>query len=100
MSAELAKVSESDVAEAHHGADRAGRTWLEVHGEVVSPDQVKPVSRKWPRVGAFVVAIILLLMMIGNQKGHVEDVFLVGTAVLLIAVVVADWLLRKNGLRA
>ncbi len=90
MSAELAKVS----------GERRGRTWLEVNGQVVSPDQVKPTSRKWPRVGAFVTAAILLLMMIGNQKGHVEDVFLVSAAALLIGAVVADWLLRKNGLRA
>jgi hypothetical protein len=90
VSAELAKVSE----------ERGGRTWLEVDGQVVSPDQVKPTNRKWPRVGAFVTAAILLLMLIGNQRGHVEDFFLVGAAALLIGAVVADWLLRKNGLRA
>lgn len=96
MSAELAKASEEHGGSHEHG----GRTWLESDGHVLSPDQVKPLNRKWPRVGAFVVAVILLLMLIGNQKGHVEDIFLIGAAALLIGAVVADWLLRKNGLRA
>jgi uncharacterized protein DUF2631 len=95
VSAELAKASDE-----HGGGHGGGRTWHEVNGHVVSPDQVKTLNRKWPRIGAFVTAVIMLLMLIGNQKGHVEDIFLIGTAALLIGAVVADWLLRKNGLRA
>jgi phosphate starvation-inducible membrane PsiE len=67
--------------------------------QITSPDQRKPISRKAARVGAVLTAIILLLMTIGNHEGHVEDVFLVATAALLILVVLGDWLLRKNGLR-
>jgi anthranilate phosphoribosyltransferase len=92
---EVAKVSGTDIAESHvseaHG---------EEHEQVVSPDQLKPTNRKLAHAGAFITAAILLLMLIGNQRGHVEDFFLVGTAALLIGAVVADWLLRKNGLRA
>jgi uncharacterized protein DUF2631 len=66
---------------------------------ITSPDQRKPISHKATRVGAIVAAVLLLLMMIGNQRGHVEDVFLAGTAGLLVLAVVVDWLLRKNGFR-
>ena len=67
---------------------------------ITSPDQRKPINRKWARVGAFVTAAILLLMMIGNHKGHVEDVFLGAAALLLVGAVILDWLLRKNGFRS
>lgn len=66
---------------------------------ITSPDQRKPVSHKATRVGALVAAALLLLMMIGNQRGHVEDVFLAGIAGLLVLGVIVDWLLRKNGFR-
>ncbi|BCJ34819.1 hypothetical protein Athai_23220 [Actinocatenispora thailandica] len=67
--------------------------------QITSPDQRKPLNRKAARAGAIICAIVCLLMTIGNQKGHVGDVFLVVTAVLLVGAVVLDWLLRKNGLR-
>jgi membrane protease YdiL (CAAX protease family) len=67
--------------------------------QITSPDQRKPLNRKAARVGAIICAIICLLMTIGNHEGHVEDVFLVVTAALLVLAVVLDWLLRKNGLR-
>ncbi|HEY3507454.1 MAG TPA: DUF2631 domain-containing protein [Actinocatenispora sp.] len=67
--------------------------------QITSPDQRKPISHKAARAGAIITAIICLLMMIGNHKGHVEDVFLIATAAILVLAVVADWLLRKNGFR-
>ncbi|GAA3519047.1 DUF2631 domain-containing protein [Actinocatenispora rupis] len=67
--------------------------------QITSPDQRKPISRKAARAGAIICAAICLLMLIGNQQGHVEDVFLVVTAAILVLAVVVDWLLRKNGFR-
>jgi len=66
---------------------------------VTSPDQHKPSNYKWARVGAVGTIVILLLMICGNHKGRVEDIFLVGTAALLAAILLGDSLLRKNGLR-
>lgn len=67
--------------------------------EITSPDQRKPLNRKAARFGAIVTAVLLLLMIIGNQKGHIGDIFLIVTAGILVLTVVADWLLRKNGFR-
>ena len=63
-------------------------------------------SAKWgwssvrPRlihIGGLLSAAFLLLMLRGNHVGHVEDWFLIGFAVLLVAVVVRDWWLRRRG---
>ncbi len=66
---------------------------------VTSPDQHKPSNYRLARIGAVGTIVILLMMLCGNHKGRVEDIFLVGTAALLAAVLVGDWLLRKNGLK-
>jgi hypothetical protein len=67
---------------------------------VTSPDQHKPGHRREARIAAVVVIISLLLMLFGNHKGHVEDIFLVATAGIIAAILVADWLMRKNGLKS
>lgn len=67
--------------------------------QVTSPDQRKPTNLRLGRIGALITAAIMLVMLIGNQKGHVEDVFLIGAAALLVLAVIADWLMRKNGFR-
>jgi hypothetical protein len=67
---------------------------------VTSPDQHKPSNARLGRIGAVVVIISLLLMLCGNHHGRVEDIFLIGTAGLLAAILVADWLMRKNGLKS
>ncbi len=67
---------------------------------VVAPDQLKPGSRKWGRIGAVVSALILLSMLIGNHEGTVENVWLIVVALSLIGIVVGDAVLRRNGLRS
>ncbi len=67
--------------------------------EVTSPDQHKPGPVRAARIGAVVVAGSLLAMICGNHKGRIEDIFLIVTAGLIVAALVGDWLLRKNGLR-
>ncbi len=66
---------------------------------VYAPDQLKPGSRKWGRRGAIASAAVILLYLWGNHEGNVENVFLIVTALTLIGVVVADAVLRRNGLR-
>lgn len=67
---------------------------------VTSPDQHKPAPMKLLRIGAVVSAVILVLMVLGNHQGRVEDIFLVLFAVGLILMLVIDWVLRRNGLRS
>jgi hypothetical protein len=67
---------------------------------VTSPDQHKPGHRKAGRIGALVTAAVLLLMLKGNHRGRVEDIFLIVTALGLVGIVIGDAVLRRNGLRS
>jgi hypothetical protein len=66
---------------------------------VYAPDQLKPGNRKWARRGALGTAVILLLYLWGNHEGNTENVYLVAIALLLIALVALDAVLRRNGLK-
>ncbi|WP_054814279.1 DUF2631 domain-containing protein [Nocardia arizonensis] len=48
------------------------------------------------RIAAIVVALILVAMTIGNHKGRVEDLYLVGFALALVGAVVYDWIYRRK----
>ena len=66
---------------------------------VTSPDQHKPGPKKAAYVGAIGSTVILLLMLVGNHRGRVEDLWVVGVAVLIVGFLVTDWVLRKNGIK-
>jgi len=72
-----------------------------VSGEepVTSPDQHKPGHYKAGRIAAVLVIITLLLMIMGNQQGRVETLWLLGTALVLFLILIADWTMRRNGLK-
>ena len=67
---------------------------------VTSPDQHKPANMKMLRTGAVVTAVILVLMVMGNHDGRIEDIFLVVVAGGLVLMLIIDWVLRRNGLRS
>ena len=67
---------------------------------VYAPDQLKPGSRKWARIGAIGSAVVILLYLWGNHEGNTENVFLILTALGLIGAVVFDAVLRRNGLKS
>jgi hypothetical protein len=67
--------------------------------EVYAPDQLKKGHPKAFKIAGVLVAIALLLMIAGNQQGHIEDYYLIGTAALIVAVIVADRVLRRIGLK-
>jgi hydrogenase-4 membrane subunit HyfE len=66
---------------------------------VTSPDQHKPGPKKAAYVGAIVSTVILLLMLLGNHRGRVENLWVIGVAVLIIGALVTDWILRKSGIK-
>jgi hypothetical protein len=66
---------------------------------VYSPDQLKPGNRKWARRGALGTAVLILLLFWGNQEGNTEKIYLVLFAVGLVAAVIFDSVLRRNGLK-
>ena len=49
------------------------------------------------QIGGLLAAGFLLLMLKGNHVGHVEDVFLIGFAALILFLVGRDWWLRRRG---
>jgi hypothetical protein len=68
---------------------------------VTSPDQHRPtISRRLARAGGVITILALLAMLWGNHEGNVENIFLICTAALLLALLVGDSLLRRNGLKS
>lgn len=65
--------------------------------EVTSPDQHKPEPLKaWRAVWIAAIAALLLLLL-GNHTGRVEDLYLVGAAALIALGLVVDAAMRKRG---
>ncbi|MGN7134243.1 DUF2631 domain-containing protein [Rhodococcoides corynebacterioides] len=48
------------------------------------------------RIAGWIVSLFLLAMIIGNHTGRVEDLWLIGFAVLLWIVLIRDILLRRK----
>jgi hypothetical protein len=70
------------------------------HAPITSPDQRKPGHPRAARLGAAVIALVLISMVFGgDRESNVSTVWLIAGAGLLLIVVVADWVLRRNGLR-
>lgn len=68
---------------------------------VTSPDQHKPTNMRAVRTGAVITIIALVAMaLFGNHEGNVENYWLFTIAGLIAAMLVGEWLLRKNGLRS
>jgi len=66
---------------------------------VYAPDQLKPGNRKMARRGALGAAVVMLMFFWGNHEGNTENVFLLLFALGLVAAVIADVVLRRNGLK-
>ena len=66
---------------------------------VYAPDQLKPGNRKRGQKAAIISAIVLLLFLWGNHEGNTENVWIALFAIGLIVAVLADAVLRRNGLR-
>jgi len=66
---------------------------------VYAPDQLKPGNRKWARIGAIGTAVLILALFWGNHEGNTENIYLVLFALGLIGWVIADVVLRRNGLK-
>jgi Protein of unknown function (DUF2631) len=54
-------------------------------------------NHKVIQIGGLLAAGFMLLMLRGNHVGKVEDLFLIGFAVLILVIVARDWWLRRRG---
>ncbi|MGA9490417.1 MAG: DUF2631 domain-containing protein [Mycobacterium sp.] len=52
--------------------------------------------RNW-RMSGLLIVVLLLAFLRGNHVGHVEDLYLVGFALLVLFFVVRDWWGRRRG---
>ena len=52
------------------------------------------------RIGAWIVVLFTFSYLIGNHEGRIEDIWVVGIAVGMIVILIADWRRRKNAWRA
>jgi hypothetical protein len=66
---------------------------------VTSPDQHKPTPRRLMRIGSIAIVIVLLLMLFGNNEVNTGAPWLIGIAGSIILLLIADAVLRRNGLR-
>ncbi|HEU4421733.1 MAG TPA: DUF2631 domain-containing protein [Pilimelia sp.] len=66
---------------------------------VTSPDQHKPGNRRVARIAGVLSMLIILAMTFGNHEGRTENIWLIGIAVLIGAIIIGDVVLRRNGLR-
>jgi hypothetical protein len=55
---------------------------------------------KWGRRLAVIPILFLLSMIIGNHEGRLEDLWLVGFALLMLLILVWDARRRKNAWRS
>ncbi len=66
---------------------------------VIAPDQLKPGPRKSARIGVIASVVVLLLFLIGNHEGNVENVFIIVICAMLLSTLVFDAVMRRNGLK-
>jgi hypothetical protein len=52
------------------------------------------------RIAGWLMAVALLTMLVGNHEGRVEDLYLVGAALILVVTLLWDIRRRKNAWRA
>ena len=52
------------------------------------------------RIGAWLAVIVTLSYLVGNHEGRVEDLWVLGTAVLLVVILIWDIFRRKNAWRS
>jgi hypothetical protein len=55
---------------------------------------------KWGRRLTIIPILFLLAMLFGNHRGKLEDIWLVGFAVLMVVLLVVDARRRKNAWRS
>ncbi|GAA0279263.1 DUF2631 domain-containing protein [Cryptosporangium japonicum] len=66
---------------------------------VIAPDQLREGHPKLWRGLAIASLISLLIMIVGNHEGHVEDLFLAGFAVLIAVALAWDAIQRRYGVK-
>ena len=51
-------------------------------------------------IAAVAMIVLLLVMMFGNHEGRVEDLYLIGAALIILIALIRDHVRRKNAWRS
>ncbi|MEV6611549.1 MULTISPECIES: DUF2631 domain-containing protein [unclassified Kutzneria] len=54
---------------------------------------------KATRIAGWLTAIALLLMLIGNHRGHIEDIYLIGVAAAIVLALIWDRIRSRTAWR-
>ncbi len=54
---------------------------------------------RWGRIGGWIATLIVLAYLVGNHEGRVEDLWILGIALLMVIVLLWDARRRKNAWR-
>lgn len=82
-------------------------TELDRHDEHAHDPHAEP-SAEWgwhggfpkaARVGGWIVAVIIFLMLIGNHQGRVEDLWLIATGLIVVGILIRDLMKRRTSRR-
>ncbi|RBY82120.1 DUF2631 domain-containing protein [Geodermatophilus sp. TF02-6] len=52
------------------------------------------------RIASWIAILFILAYLVGNHEGRIEDIWIVGIAVIMILIKVADFFRRRNAWRA
>jgi hypothetical protein len=55
---------------------------------------------KWGRIGGTIAVLVTLTLLIGNHEGKVEDLWILGIALVMIIILFRDARHRKNAWRS
>jgi hypothetical protein len=55
---------------------------------------------KVSRIAAVVMMALLLVMIFGNHEGRIEDLYLIGAALIILIALIRDHFRRKNAWRS
>jgi hypothetical protein len=55
---------------------------------------------KLGRIGAWITVLVILSFLVGNHEGRMEDLWLLGVALVLVLILVWDIFRRKNAWRS
>jgi len=55
---------------------------------------------KWGRRTWWIAPLVLLVYLIGNHEGRIEDIWVASIAAVMILILLLDWRRRRNAWRA
>jgi hypothetical protein len=95
------------VTQGSHRVNQPGREEALGHDDAHAIEHERPEDWGWHgetgklgRAGAWIGVLAVLAFLFGNHEGKVEDIWIIGIAVVMVLILVADRFRRKNSWRS